>query len=57
MRCGVWELIFCHLSRMYGLFVKGDVDSVDVTSCVESMIVGVSFCICDESDGFFLGCL
>ena len=39
------------------LFVKGGVDWVDVASCEESAVVGVSVCICDESEGFVLGCL
>ena len=57
VRVAVWELIFYILPRMFGLFLNGDVDWVDVSSCVESMVVGVSFCIYDESEGFVLGCL
>ena len=41
MGVGVWVLIFYLLQRMFGLYVKGDVDSADVTNCVDSMIVGV----------------
>ena len=51
----VWELIFHLLPRVFGVFVKGDVDWVDVASCVESSVVGVSICICDKSGGFVLG--
>ena len=41
---------------MFSLFVKGDVDLVDVTSYVDNAVVGVSICICnDESEGFLLG--
>ena len=36
------------------MFMKGGVNWVDVTNCVESMVVGVSICICDESEGFIL---
>ena len=64
MRCvvddvlvGLWELLFYLLPRVFGMFVKGDVDWVDVTSCVESLAVCVSICICDESEGFVLVCL
>ena len=49
--------IFYFLPRMFGMFVKSDVDWVEVTSCVDSTVVGVSFCICDESEGFVWGCL
>ena len=55
---GVWELLFylLPLCRIFGLFVKGDVDLVDVTSYVDNAVVGVSICICnDESEGFLLG--
>ena len=41
------------LPRMFCLFVKDDVDRIDVTSCVESAVISVSYCICDESEGFF----
>ena len=57
VRVGVWELIFYLLPRMFGLLVKNDVDWVNVTSSVESAVVGVSYCICDESEGFVLGYL
>ena len=57
VRADVWELIFYLLPRVFGLFVKGDVDVVDATSCVESAVVGVSYCICDETEGFVLGYL
>ena len=42
---------------MFSLFVKDHVDWVDLTCCVESVIVGVCVCICDKSEGFVLGCL
>ena len=45
----VWELIFHLLPRVFDVFVKGDVDWVNVTGCVESLVVSVSVCICDES--------
>ena len=45
----VWELIFHLLPRVFGVFVKGDVDWVNVTGCVESLVISVSVCICDES--------
>ena len=51
----VWDLRFYLLPRVFGMFVKGGVDWVDVTNCVESAVVGVSFCICNESEGFVLG--
>ena len=51
VRVAVWELIFYILPRMFGLFVKGDVDWVDVTTCVDNAIVGVSVYICDKSEG------
>ena len=38
---GVWELIFYLLSLVLSLFVKGDIDLVDVISCVESAVVAV----------------
>ena len=55
-RVGVWELIFYLLPRMSGLLVKGNVDWIDVTICVESIVVGVSFCISDELECFVLDC-
>ena len=57
VRVCVWELILYLFPRMFGLFVKGDVDRFDVTSCVENMFVGVSVSICDESESFVLDCL
>ena len=39
------------------MFVKGGVDWVDVTNCVESAVVGVFVCICHKSEGFDLGYL
>ena len=52
----MWELIFYLLPRMSGLLVKGNVDWIDVTICVESIVVGVSFCISDELECFVLDC-
>ena len=49
VRVGVWELIFHLLPRVFGVFVKGDVDWVNVAGCVESLVTSVSVCICDES--------
>ena len=43
--------------RIISLFVKDDDDWVNVASCVESAVVGVSVCICDKSEGFVLRCL
>ena len=57
LRVGVRELIFYLLPHMFGLFVKGDVDQVNVTRCVGVWLVGLSFCIYDESKDFVLGCL
>ena len=45
------ELIFYLLPRVFELFVKGGVNWIDVTNCVESMDVSVSVCICEESVG------
>ena len=53
---GMWELIF-FFPRIISLFVKDDDDWVNVASCVESAVVGVSVCICDKSEGFVLRCL
>ena len=57
LSAGVWELVFYLLPRVCSLFIKGYVDWVAVTSCVESAVVGVSVCICDKSEGFVLGYL
>ena len=39
---GVWELIFYLLPRVFGMFVKRDVNWIDVTNCVKSTVVRVS---------------
>ena len=33
--------------------MKGDVNWVDVTNCVESLVVSVSICICDNHRALF----
>ena len=54
MLCCLFVFDILSFPRVFSLSAKDDVDWVDVTSCVESAVVGVSFCICDESEGFVL---
>ena len=55
MLCCLFVFDILSFPRVFSLSAKDDVDWVDVTSCVESAVVGESVCICDESEGFVLG--
>ena len=50
----VWELMLYLLPCVFGMFVKGYVNWVDVKNYVGSIVVSVFICICDESEGFLL---